>query len=194
MVKFFSNPRHLLSIKRLRWVPVRGLVVAMLCFAPPALAVNPSHIHHLAKSERIDVLVIGHDELTREVQIDRRGRITLPLIGRIKARGKTLEELQDDITEALRAKHIQDPLVMVDLLFSRRFSIRGQVKQPGEYFHTVGMTVKMAIQIVGGFTPLANDQQALLTRASDQARPPLEVKLNTRVRPGDAIEIERWRY
>ena len=118
------------------------------------------------------MLVIGHDELTREVQIDRRGRITLPLIGRIKARGKTLEELQDDITEALRAKHIQDPLVMVDLLFSRRFSIRGQVKQPGEYFHTVGMTVKMAVQIAGGFTSLANDQQALLTRASDQARPP----------------------
>lgn len=88
MVKLLSNPRHLLSIKRLRWVPVRGLVVAMLCFAPPALAVNPSHIHHLAKSERIDVLVIGHDELTREVQIDRRGRITLPLIGRVKARGR----------------------------------------------------------------------------------------------------------
>lgn len=82
---------------------------------------------------------------------------------------------------------------MVDLLYDRRFSIRGQVKQPGEYFHTVGMTVQMAVQIAGGFTSLANDQQALLTRASDQARPPLEVKLNTRVRPGDAIEIERWR-
>ncbi|MCH7943906.1 MAG: polysaccharide export protein [Proteobacteria bacterium] len=174
-------------------VPVRGLVAMMLCIASPALAGSSTHIHHLRKAERIDVIVIGHDELTREVQIDRRGRITLPLIGRIKARGKTLEELQDDIAEALRAKDIQDPLVMVDLLYSRRFSIRGQVKQPGEYFHTVGMTVRMAVQITGGFTSLANDQQALLTRASDQARPPLEVKLNTRVRPGDAIEIERWR-
>jgi polysaccharide export outer membrane protein len=168
---FFSVPRHLVSIKRMKRVPVRGLVVALLFIAPSALAVNPGHIHHLKKSETIDVLVIGHDELSREVRIDRRGRITLPLIGRIKARGKTLEELQDDITEALRAKHIQDPLVMVDLLFSRRFSIRGQVKQPGEYFHSVGMTVKMAVQIAGGFTSLANDQQALLTRASDQARP-----------------------
>ena len=191
-MNFFSNTRFLASIRGLEWVPVPGLVVMMLCIASPALAGSSTHIHHLRKAERIDVIVIGHDELTREVQIDRRGRITLPLIGRIKARGKTLDELQNDIAEALKAKNIQDPLVMVDLLFTRQFSIHGQVKQPGEYFHTVGMTVQMAVQIAGGYTSLANHDSALVTRASEEARPPGDVKLTTRVRPGVPIELERW--
>ena len=113
-VNFFSHTRFLASIRGLERVPVRGLVAMMLCIASPALAGSSTHIHHLRKAERIDVIVIGHDELTREVQI------------------------------------------------------------------------------AGGYTSLANHDSALVTRASEEARPPVEVKLNTRVRPGDTIEIERW--
>ena len=58
----------------------------------------------------------------------------------------------------------------------------------------MGMTVEMAVAIAGGFTALANDEMALLTRSSDEEKPPLEVRLNTRVGPGDSIEIERRLY
>lgn len=191
MANYFSKFICLLSFYRRGTGPVLGLAAAMFCIALPALAETHMHIHRIHKAELLDVIVVGHDELTTEVRVDKRGRITLPLIGRIKASGKTIEELQDIIAQALEERDIYDPLVLVDLLFQRRFSIQGQVIRPGEYFHTTGMTVKMAVAIAGGFTPWANYDLALLSRSSEADLPPLEVKLNTRVRPGDSIEIER---
>lgn len=173
------------------WVYIWGLAIAIILASLPALAANTTHINRIKPAERLDVIVVGHDELTREVLVDRKGRITLPLIGRIKARGKTIEQIQVIIAQALAAKDIDDPLVLVDVLFDRRFTIRGQVVRPGEYFHTTGMTVHTAVAMAGGFTPWANDDLALMVHDSEQAQPPLEVKLNSRVRPGDSIEIER---
>ena len=191
MAGYFSKFICLLWLYRRGRGPVLGLAAAVFCIAPPALAENHTHVHRIHRAELLDVIVVGHDELTTEVRVDNRGRITLPLIGRIKASGKTIEELQDIIAEALVARDIDDPLVLVDLLLQRRFFIHGQVRRPGEYFHTAGMTVKMAVAIAGGFTPWANYDLALLTRPSEAARPPLEILFNTRVRPGDSIEIER---
>ena len=162
-----------------RWLHVSGLALVIACAGLPALAEDSLHIHRIVKAEKLDVIVVGRDDLTTEVLVDRRGRITLPLIGRLKATGKTTEQLQIIIAQALAAKGIDDPLVLIDVLYQRRFTIRGQVVRPGEYFHTMGMTVQMAVAMAGGLTPWASNDQALLIPASQEAQPPLEVKLNT---------------
>lgn len=177
-----------------RRASVLGLIIFLGFITLPGQAAENNYTLRIQRHERLDIIVVGHDEITSEVSVDKKGRISLPLIGLIRARGKTIKELQGAITQSLLANDIKDPLVLVEVLYHREFSIRGQIKQPGDYFHTSGMTVEMAVAIAGGFTDAANDDLVLLTRFTNSAKPPLEVKLNTQIRPGDSIEIERRLY
>jgi polysaccharide export outer membrane protein len=56
----------------------------------------------------IYVDVFNVDALSRELQVDASGRISIPLIGSIDAGGKTREELADLIASSLRDRYVRD--------------------------------------------------------------------------------------
>jgi polysaccharide export outer membrane protein len=55
----------------------------------------------------------------RPFRIDRDGNIDLPLVGRIHAAGRTLEELEADLAGRLR-EYLREPHVFVDIVQFRR--------------------------------------------------------------------------
>ncbi|MFX6790231.1 polysaccharide biosynthesis/export family protein, partial [Acinetobacter baumannii] len=59
--------------------------------------------------DTIQVDVFNVPELSREMQVDASGRIAMPLIGTVDARGKTATELADALEAALRAHYIRNP-------------------------------------------------------------------------------------
>ena len=65
--------------------------------------------------------------------VDARGYIVLPVIGKIKAAGKTCSALGDDIAAALKNNdYISDASVNVQIT-NFKFSILGEVSSPGTY-------------------------------------------------------------
>lgn len=97
--------------------------------------------------DTIQVDVFNVPELSREMQVDASGRIAMPLIGTVDARGKTATELADALEAALRAHYIRNPDVTVNIKssVSQVVTIDGQVVEPGLYPVTNQMTLVRAI-------------------------------------------------
>lgn len=93
-------------------------------------------------------------------KVDAKGMLTMWKIGAIKAQGKTKPDLAKALTAAYKAAEIYDAAVFQ--VFSddgvldhqaQMFTIRGQVRSPGQKQWTNGITLYGAIQLAGGETP-----------------------------------------
>ena len=73
------------------------------------------------------IFVYGQPNLSRLYVIDQEGKIAVPLIGNVKARGKTTNQLQAAIRSRLGAEYVKDPQVTVDIMQNRPFFILGEV-------------------------------------------------------------------
>lgn len=116
--------------------------------------------------DTIQVDVFNVPELSREMQVDASGRIAMPLIGTIDARGKTATELADAIEAALRGRYIRNPDVTVNIKssVSQVVTIDGQVVEPGLYPVTNQMTLVRAIASAKGLTEFAKIDDVVILR------------------------------
>lgn len=116
--------------------------------------------------DTIEVDVFGISELGREMQVDASGRIAMPLAGTIDARGKTAGELGVAIAAALRASHVRDPKVTVNIKssVSQVVTIDGQVVEPGLYPVTNQMTLMRVIASAKGFSEYAKQDDVVILR------------------------------
>jgi polysaccharide biosynthesis/export protein len=119
--------------------------------------------------DTIQVEVFNVPELSRDVQIDASGRIAMPLIGTLDARGRTAEELSREIEAALRGRYIRDPQVTVNIKssVSQVVTIDGQVVEPGLYPVTNQMTLLRAIASAKGMTEFARQDDVVVLRTVD---------------------------
>jgi len=90
------------------------------------------------------------------------GTITLPLIGSIKAAGKTPSELQKEIQEKYKSYYRGLVVTVHDL--PRYYTVGGEVNSKGEKEWSVGTDLIKAIQASGGFTEFARETKIHLIR------------------------------
>jgi polysaccharide export outer membrane protein len=116
--------------------------------------------------DTIEVNVFNVPDLTREMQVDASGRIAMPLIGTIDARGKTAGELASDIAAALRGRYIRNPDVTINIKssVSQVVTVDGQVTEPGLYPVTNQMTLMRVIASAKGMTEYARDDDVVILR------------------------------
>ena len=149
--------------------------------------------YRLGPGDKIKVTVYGHEDLSGQFEIDSAGRVSLPLIQFVKAANLTDRELEKAIIHKLKPDYLINPKVSVEILSYRPFYIIGEVKNPGSYPYVSGMSVVNAIAIAGGFTYRAKTDGILVTRNNDPNRTKVEADQNTKIFPGDIIEVpERW--
>ena len=102
-------------------------------------------------------------ELFNGYLVDADGYIDFPVLGRIMARGKTLEALKADVREDLAA-YIKEPVVSVRWL-NFKVSVLGSVAVPGRYQVTnPRMTIFQALAEAGDLTDYANRDSILVVR------------------------------
>ncbi len=107
-----------------------------------------------------------------EVRID--GRISLLHVGDVDVVGMTLTQLADYLKK-LYANIYSDPMVTVTLVQanSRRYTVMGQVNNPGIFFLDYPITIVQVVARSGGFTEWAN-HDITVVRQGDGLRPPDE--------------------
>lgn len=158
-----------------------------------AQGISKSKEYHLGPGDKIKVTVYGHEDLSGNFEIDGAGRLSLPLIPYVNATGLTEMELEKSITKKLKPDYLINPRVSIEILSYRPFYIIGEVKNPGSYAYVNGMAVVNAVAVAGGYTYRAKSSGVTVIRENDPKRKKKEVNQNTKIFPGDIIEVpERW--
>jgi polysaccharide export outer membrane protein len=152
-----------------------------------------SSAYTLDSGDKLRVVVFGQDGLSSSYSVDPSGRITMPLIGAVHARGMTTAGLQQSIVGMLKNGYVREPHVAVEVEAYRPFFILGEVTLPGQYPYVPNMSVETAVAIAGGYTPRAFKRQIEISRPVNGMTERMVVSANYPVRPGDTIKIsERW--
>ncbi len=116
--------------------------------------------------DTIQVDVFNVPDLNREMQVDASGRIAMPLVGTIDARGRTAGELAEAIEASLRHRYVRNPEVTVNIKssVSQVVTIEGQVVEPGLYPVTNQMTLMRAIASAKGLSEFARQEEVVILR------------------------------
>jgi len=115
----------------------------------------------------LEVSVWNEPEISKSVFVRLDGKISLPLIGDVFARGASPEALARQISGAL-SKLVSEPSVTVTLTDSRSkiYYVLGQIIKPGEYRLNTPVTILQAIARAGGFGEWAKKEKIMIVRRS----------------------------
>lgn len=116
--------------------------------------------------DTIQIDVFNVPDLSREMQVDASGRISMPLVGTIEASGRTAGELADAVKATLRGRYVRNPEVTVNIKssVSQVVTIDGQVTEPGLYPVTNQMTLLRAIASAKGLSEFASQDDVVILR------------------------------
>jgi polysaccharide export outer membrane protein len=160
---------------------------------PPGFAEATGSVYTLSSGDRLRIIVFGQDNLSNTYAVDGSGRISMPLVGLVDARGMTTAALEKAIEARLRNGLMREPKVTVEVEQYRPFFILGEVTSSGQYPFVNGMTVQTAVAIAGGYTPRGQRETADVTRTIRGTPITATVPMTYPVHPGDTITIrERW--
>lgn len=113
--------------------------------------------YRVSAEDLLEISVWKEPDLQREVVVRPDGGFSFPLVGDVRAAGKTPAELEQEIAEAIQ-EYVPGAVVTVSVLEIRglRIYVSGNVENPGQY--TVGryVDVLQAITLAGGLTPFAD--------------------------------------
>jgi polysaccharide export outer membrane protein len=126
--------------------------------------------YRIGRGDKLRVDVYKEADLSNALQVRPDGRITLPLIGDLAAAGQTPMQLQQHVTELLKA-YVANPVVtvMVTDVADRVVYVLGEVAQPGAVPLKGSMTVLQALAVAGGFKDFANQRNIRILRRNGNA-------------------------
>jgi polysaccharide biosynthesis/export protein len=106
----------------------------------------------LGPDDQISIRALHAEEIVEKpVQIDSEGFLKLPLIGRVKASDRTVEQLEADLTNRLKV-YVNDPQVSVNIVDfrSQPVSVIGSVNNPGVIQLRGHKTLVEVLSMAGG--------------------------------------------
>jgi polysaccharide export outer membrane protein len=107
---------------------------------------------------------------TRTVGPD--GEIYLPIVGRVKVVGRTVDDVTNEVTQGYRQEMINPQITVSVAEFSGlSVYVSGEVNQPGMLPYRGGFTLVQAINAAGGFNRRARRQEVLLIRPGPENKP-----------------------
>ena len=120
----------------------------------------------LGAEDVVEITVFMEPDLSGSWVLSPQGSFDFPLLGTIHAGGLAAEELGDELRSALGGGYLVDPQVQVHVesYNSRMVSVIGQVKRPGRYAYSEGITLVQAIASAGGTTSSAVLTEMQVTR------------------------------
>lgn len=144
----------------------------------------------LDTGDRIRVLIYKEPELSHSYLVDPEGYISLPLVGFLKARGKTPREIGETLHSRLIAEgYFKDPKVAVEVEKNRPFYIYGAVRNAGQYPFVSNMSAETAVAIAGGLTDRGRDRIVRVTRRTKDFVEKKDVPPEYLLMPGDIVFV-----
>ena len=156
--------------------------------------------YKISSLDILQVAIFQVPDLNRTVRVDERGFVSLPLIGQVPVRGKSMLQAQEDIGARYSKSYLQSPQVSLSLVKSaQRVTVSGAVRGPSVLTLENPLTLSMAIAQSGGTNDIANSERIHVARiAGDRVEDNIfnlkEIQAgnasNPMLRGGDIVVVE----
>ena len=127
------------------------------------------HEYVIGISDELVVNVWRNGDLSGSALVRPDGVITLPLIGDLKVEGSTPTAVRDEVKRRLSA-YVKDETAVVTVavtgINSYRFTVSGNVAQPGSFSSSNFVSVSQALAMAGGPNRFAASEAIVLMRPS----------------------------
>src|SRR5690242_1305651 len=166
--------------------------------APQTPAPIPAEKDYIIGPEDLlEIQVWGNKDLNQTVFVRPDGRTSLPLVGEIAVAGKSVQQLQDHLTNVYE-KTVKGAVVTVIVkeIRSRPVYFIGGFGKPGVMQLTRELTLLQAISLAGGVLPNSDAEKGFLLRGD--RRIPIDfnrlvqrgdMSQNPKLEPGDSIVV-----
>ena len=145
----YSSPQSIAQSYRMAIQPADRISLSITCSEPKLLAGFASNVT-FGTNEAVATGGAGTREIYTGYTVDNDGYVTLPLIGKLKAQGKTEEEFAGIVEQAIIAAGIvTDPQVTVKFT-NARVSVLGAVNKPGSIALTSQRTSVLDVLALAG--------------------------------------------
>jgi polysaccharide export outer membrane protein len=108
--------------------------------------------YKIGPQDLLEITVFDVEKLNKTVRVSGQGNINLPLLGVLKVKGLTVEELEREIRSLLAEKYIKDPQVnvLIKEYRNQQITVMGAVKNPGVYDVTGSKMILDMLAVAGG--------------------------------------------
>lgn len=116
-----------------------------------------SEFYQINAGDILEINVWREPDLNKDVMVRPDGAISVPLLGEINVRNKTISDLQKLITSEYE-KYIPEPVVTVSTksIMGNKVFVVGNVNRPGEIVMNQQIDVMQALGIAGGISTFAD--------------------------------------
>lgn len=158
-------------------------------------ALNIDSTYVIGPDDLLAIDVWHEQELSRTLPVRLDGKISLPLLGEVKASGETPLQLQNFIAERLK-EYLEHPhvTVIVQEPRSHSFNVVGEVQKPGAFVFGHTVNVVDAIAQAGGFRDFAKPKKMYVLRTmANGSQQKLPINYNdviTGKKPSDNLVLQ----
>ena len=161
--------------------PIRALCAGLFALAVCGLAPSAQQSagestfrdapYTVKPGDTLSVSVWKEPDLSGPVLVRPDGTFSIPLVGQIDGRNKTVMQLQQLVLQRLQ-KYIADPVVTVSVqaIAGNKVYVIGQVAKPGEFVVNPRVDVMQALSMAGGMTPFAKLGDIVILRRLEDGR------------------------
>lgn len=161
----------------------------------PLLPETTQSAYRLGAEDVVRVTVFNDPRLTGEFRVSDAGTIALPLVGTVRASGRTTTEVERAVEQEMRQKNLfRDPSAAVQVVTYRPVFVLGQVERGGQFAYQPGMTALTGVAVAGGFNYRAVRDYVSVTRIVDGR--PMEYRAGREalLQPGDVVTVFERRF
>lgn len=148
---------------------------------------GPSYV--IEPGDHLDLRFFYNPELNEEAVVRPDGNISLPLVGEVRAAGRSPSELEGALKEQYSRELRQAAITVIVKDFSgQRVFVDGEVGTPQVVPMTGTMTTMQAIAAAGGFKVTARKGEVLVIRRSGAERQVIPVDLEKAISGSDTAQ------
>lgn len=132
-----------------------------------AKAQTPGSDYRIGPLDAIDVSVYQEPDLSaKAIDVDAAGNLSLPLIGSVRANGKTTSQLSSEIAAKLSEHYLKNPQVTVTIASSasQKVTVGGEVNNPGVFDIKGPTSLLQTVALAKGPTRTAQLNQVVVFR------------------------------
>lgn len=151
-------------------------LLALSLLSTPVWAETPvTDTYLIQPGDALQISVWREEGLEKEVLVRPDGGLSFPLVGDIQASGKSVAQLQTEISEKL-SKYIPDPSVTVAIqkLEGNNVYVIGKVTRPGIFPMRSRLDVVQVLSMAGGMTPYAAANKVKILRREGNRQTAIE--------------------
>ena len=161
-----------MNLRRRYWLFLGIQILGLLWIFPCLLQAQNQRDYLLGAEDVIDIIVWGHDDLKRVLPVSLEGTITFPLIGEVRAAGKSTQELEREMAAMLGDGYLVKPQITISVkeYNSQKVFVMGEVNKPGIYPVTKENNLVYLLSQAGGPTKEAGEEVLIIRPNNDHSK------------------------